>query len=65
MTEDALNKLSKDALFDMLMKSTKELVDMIHKEGITKLEAKKKEVQLIQKAIIAKRAENNTGSSLL
>jgi hypothetical protein len=61
MTEDALKKLSIDALFDMLMKSTKELVDMIHKEGKIKLEAKKKEVQLIQKAIIAKRTENNIG----
>lgn len=61
MTEDTLEELPIDALFDLLMQSTKELMDMLHKEGITPYEAKKAEVQLLQKIIVAKRADEKPG----
>jgi predicted transcriptional regulator len=54
---ESLKRLSLDELMDLLMQSTKELVDMIHKEDKAALEAKKKQVQLLQQAIVAKRAE--------
>ena len=57
MTEDELSKLSIDALFDRLMQSTKELMDLMYKENITAFDAKKKEVLLLQKIIVARRAK--------
>jgi hypothetical protein len=64
MTEDDLRKLSFDELIDLMIQSTKELTDIIHKEDKKELQAKRQEVQLIQKAIVAKRAEFRPGSPL-
>jgi hypothetical protein len=57
MTEAKLLELSIDELFDLLMKSTKELIDLNCDQNAIGYEAKKEEVQLIQRFIIAKRAE--------
>jgi hypothetical protein len=57
MTEDTLEEFPIDALFDLLMQSTKELIDLMYKENITAFDAKKAEVVLLQKIIVAKRAE--------
>ena len=56
MTEADLNKLPINELFDLLMKSTKELIDFNCTENEIEYEAKKNEVQLIQRFIVAKRA---------
>ena len=57
MTEDELSKLSIDALLDRLMQSTKELINLVHKKDLSDYEAKKIEVQQLQKIIVARRAE--------
>lgn len=57
MYETDLNKLPIDALFDLLMKSTEELMYINCAEHDIEYEEKKKEVQLIQRFIVAKRAE--------
>ena len=57
MTKADLNKLPINELFDLLMKSTKELIDFNCTENLIEHEAKKEEVQLIQRIIVAKRAE--------
>ena len=54
---DTLKKLPLDELMDLLMQSTKELVDMMHSADTKALETKKKQVQFLQQAIVAKRAE--------
>lgn len=56
MSESDLYKLPIDELFDLLMKSTKELIDFHCTEHELEYEEKKKEVQLIQRFIVAKRA---------
>ena len=57
MTEDDLHKLSLDELFDLMMKSTKELIDFNCGKNEIGYAQKKEEVQLIQRFIVAKRAE--------
>ena len=64
MTEDFLNSLSIDELFNVMMESTTELEDMINRESETKIEAKRKEVQLIQRFIVAKKAQFRPGFPL-
>ena len=61
MTYTDLNKIPIDDLFDLLMKSTKELTDLNYKENEIEHEAKKEEVQLLQRIIVAKRAELQPG----
>ena len=56
MTEQDLNKLPIDDLFDIMMKSTSDLIALTHLGHIPEFEAKKKELQLIQRIIVAKRA---------
>jgi hypothetical protein len=65
MNEDALNKLPTDVLLDTLMQRTKELIDLVHSENKIEYEAKKHEVQLIQRVVVARRAEFRPGPSLL
>jgi len=57
MTNADLNKLCIDELFDLLMISTKELTDFNSTQNEIEHEAKKEEVQLLQRIIVAKRAE--------
>ena len=57
MSEADLHKLPIDALFDLLMKGTKELIDFNCEKNEIEYEEKKEEVQLIQRFIVAKRAE--------
>ena len=61
MTEDNLNKLCIDELFNLLMKSTKELTDFKSTQNEIEHDAKKNEVQLLQRIIVAKRAEFSPG----
>lgn len=57
MDEDSLNKLHINDLFDLMVKKVNELLDMHETHDmITKVDAKRKEVELIQRVIVAKRA---------
>ena len=51
-------------LFDLLMQTTKELLELTPKEFTTEYQIKKEEVQLLQKIIVAKRAEFRPGFPL-
>ena len=57
MTEDDLHKLSLDELFEAMIKSTKELIEFNCGKDEIGYAEKKEEVQLIQRFIVAKRAE--------
>lgn len=57
MSESDLYNLSIDELFDLLMKSTRELIDFNCERHEVEYEEKKNEVQLIQRIIVKKRAE--------
>ena len=66
MSEDVSRNLTTEDLVDMLTKSTKELADIINKDGNkTEYENKRHEIQLLQRIIIAKRAEHKPGPALL
>ena len=56
MNEEALNKMSINDLFDLMVKSVNELLDM-HKshENVFVTELKRKEIELLQRVIVAKR----------
>jgi len=60
MTAESLNKMPINDLFDLMVKSVNELLDM-HKsnELVTKVDAKRKEVEMIQIVIVTKRAEES------
>jgi hypothetical protein len=55
MSESDLHKLSLDELFELMMKSTKELVDLTHTLSKVDYDDKTAELQLIQRAIVAKK----------
>ena len=57
MSESDLDNLSLDDLFDLLMKSTRELIDFNCEQNEIGYAEKKEEVQLIQRFIVSKRAE--------
>ena len=57
MTEADINKMPINDLFDLLMKSTQELIDFNCEQHQVEYDEKKSEVQLIQRIIVAKRAE--------
>lgn len=62
MTEDTLKYLSLDAVSVLMQQSIKELKEAIDKrdkneEDETAIENKKKQIELIQRVLIAKRAE--------
>ena len=61
MTEDSLKHLSLDELLDLMMQSTKDLVDIINKDKKIKkeYETKRKEVRQLQNFIVAKEVESN------
>ena len=61
MTEDVLYKLPIDELLDLMMKNTKELVELTHTLNKTDYNEKTKKLQLIQRIIIAKKAEISPG----
>lgn len=61
LTEDDLNKLSIDELFDLMIRSTSDLVALGHAINTPHYEKKKKELELIQNIIIAKREKNWQG----
>jgi hypothetical protein len=58
MNEDALNNMRLNELFDLLVKSVNELLDM-HKnhEHVSRLDDKRQEIEILQKVILAKRAK--------
>ena len=55
MTEESLNKLPIDDLFDLLVKSVNELLVLHKNQDQLKMISKQKEVELIQKVILAKK----------
>lgn len=57
MTERNLHSLCLDELFDLLIQSTKELMNFNSEENEIEYEDKRGEVQLIQRFIVSKRAE--------
>ena len=57
MTEDELNELSIDELFDELMQHTKQFMQVVYKENMTEYKNKKRDVELLQKIIESKRFE--------
>jgi hypothetical protein len=61
MSEDFLKHLSLDELLDLMMQSTKDLVDIINKDKKIKkeYESKRKEVRQLQNFIVAKEVEFN------
>ena len=61
MTEDGLNELSLDELFNLMMTSTSDLVALGHAIKTPYYQKKKEELLLIQKVIIAKRDKIRRG----
>ena len=61
MTEEELNKLSFDELFDLMMTSTSDLVALGHAFNTPHYEKKTKELRLIQSVIIARREKIRRG----
>ena len=57
MTEHDLNKLSINELFDLMNIKTQELIDFNTIKNEADHEAKKEELLLIQRVIVARRAE--------
>ena len=57
MTEGDLNKIPINDLFDLMIKKTQELIDFNTLKNEIEHEAKKEELQLIQRVIIAKTTE--------
>jgi hypothetical protein len=57
MTEADINKMPINELFDLLMKSNQELIYFNCEQDRVEYDEKKIEVQLIQRIIVAKRAE--------
>jgi hypothetical protein len=57
MNEESLRKIPLSELFDVMVKAVNELLDM-HKNHVhvEKTEGKRKEIELIQRVIVAKRA---------
>ncbi len=56
MTEGDLHKLPINELFDLMTKSTQELIDFISIKNEIEHEAKKEELQLIERIIVERRA---------
>jgi hypothetical protein len=65
MTKYTSRNLTIEDLFDLLMQSTRELIELTNSEHTEEYEAKTKEVKLLQKAIVEKRAQFHPGPSLL
>jgi hypothetical protein len=61
MTEQELNNLPIDELFDLMIKRTSELIALTHSGHTPEFDATKKELQLIQRIIVEKRAEFRPG----
>jgi hypothetical protein len=64
MNEASLKKIHINDLYNLLMKSTTELIALTHTESTEEYEAKKNEVELIQRVLIARRAEVRPGTPL-
>jgi hypothetical protein len=58
MTEDDIKNLELSDLYDMLLLSTKELIELSHSGSENEYEAKRQEVRLLQRIIDAKRAKH-------
>ena len=58
MNEDSLNNMRLSDLFDLMVKTVNELLDM-HKnhEHVSRLDDKRQEVEILQKVILARRAK--------
>jgi len=57
MDKDALNKISINELYEIVIKKTNELIELNPNKDQTEFEAKKNELQLLQRVIVAKRSE--------
>ena len=55
MDEDSLKEIHISELFDMMVKRTDEITKMDKKEDETNYKTKKKEIELLQRTIIARR----------
>ena len=63
MTEETLKDLNTDGLFDLMIISVKELLKAMDKKDEIGVRVKKKQVELLQRVIVAKRA--HLGATLL
>jgi hypothetical protein len=61
MDEDSLKKIHINELFDMLVERTNKLIILDNQEDETQFEAKKKEIELLQRIIVARRTEFRPG----
>ena len=59
MTEKTLKHLTLDGLFDLLLNSSKELLEAIDKKDEIGIKVKKKKLELLQELIDAKKIELN------
>ena len=57
MTEDDLNKLSINELFDLMVIKTQDLIAFNNIKNEIEHESKKEELKLIQRTIVARRAD--------
>ena len=60
MTEESLSKLPIDDLFDLLVKSVNDLLELHKNQDQLNMILKQKEVELIQRVIVAKRADKTS-----
>ena len=63
MTEETLKDLNTDGLFDLMIVSVKELLKAMDKKDKIGVRVKKKQVELLQRVIVAKRT--HLGTTLL
>ena len=59
MTEETLKHLTIDGLFDLLLNSSKEFLEAIDKKDEIGIKVKKKQLELLQKLIDARKIELN------
>jgi len=60
MTEETLKDLNTDGLFDLMIVSVQELLEAMDKKDEIGVRVKKKQVELLQRVIVAKRALSGT-----
>ena len=57
MNEDSLKKIHISVLFDMMIASTTELINFDKEKHNMDFETKRKEIELLQRTIVARRLE--------
>ena len=57
MTEETLKHLTMDGLFDLIVLATKEVLEAVDKKDEIGLRVKQKQLELLQRVIVAKKLE--------